>query len=81
MLGGKWTKYNAMTERVEVLYLKKEYCSEIARAWKLWDKEAANSADGNHADVPELAATTSAEPEAVWFFLTNRNSSLKTTNY
>ena len=57
-----------MTERVEVLYLKKEYCSEIARAWKLCDKGAANSADGNPADVPELAAATSADTKAAWGF-------------
>ena len=38
------------------------------QGWKLWDKGAANSADGNPADVPELAAATSAETKAVWEF-------------
>ena len=63
-LGGKWTRLNGRTDRVEFLYLRKEFTETLSEKWAMYltqREESQASSSGGQPTAP-FAGSTPATP-------------------
>ena len=63
-LGGKWTRLNGMTDRVEFLYLRKEFTETLSEKWAMYltQREESQASSSSGQPTAPCAGSTPATP-------------------